>query len=151
MEYLLAPPFLWHSIYLSTLCAHKLSWPPLPLEPAHSSVPDFESSMINKLNKHKNNVENWQKIAQCQFCQVASQKQEISSIFINILLKKDILTIKNGKVSKSQKNIKCFSNCRRTWVKLGSDTPTVLIIMNVLSVHREVFRAFTDMGSSMRL
>lgn len=53
--------------------------------------------MTSKLNKHKNNVGNWQKAAKCRFCQVGRQKLEIPSIITIILLKKGILTLKMGK------------------------------------------------------
>ena len=53
--------------------------------------------MTSKLNKHKNNVGNWQKAAECRFCQAGRQKLEIPSIITIILLKKGILTLKMGK------------------------------------------------------
>lgn len=57
----------------------------LPLGPTQAGIPDFGSSLTTKLNKHKNNVENWQKAAKCLFCQVVSQKQEIASIITTFL------------------------------------------------------------------
>ena len=113
-SFLLAPACLWPSMPLTTLSAgskrfsFSKSFPGhTALESLHALVFQTGSSVTSKLNKHENNVGNWQQAAKCWFRQAGCQKQEMPSIITIILLKKGILTLKMGKGHRLRK-IKTF-------------------------------------------
>lgn len=116
----LAPPCLWPSMPLTTLSpvSKRFSFPEsfpghTALESLHTLVFQTGSSVTSKLNKHENNVGNWQEAAKCWFRQAGRQKQEMPSIITIILLKKGILTVKMGKGHRLRK-IKMF--LKEQWV-----------------------------------